>query len=85
MDDNTKDILMAIIEIISVIVTALMLIRVNRSNVKIDDVKNDVHTVHTKVDEYRKEINGHMTALLETTKDLATAKEKARGEAENKQ
>lgn len=37
----------------------------------------------TKVDKYHKEVNGKMGELIETTKQLATAKEKAKNKEEN--
>lgn len=73
MDANTKDVLMAVIALISAVVTPLVVVYVNKQTNK-------------KVDEYHKEVNGKMGQLLETTKELATAQEKARaqGEAKNK-
>jgi uncharacterized membrane protein YgaE (UPF0421/DUF939 family) len=40
--------------------------------------------VNTKVEQYHAEVNGNMHKLLKTTEELATAKEKARGKAEDK-
>lgn len=78
MDGNTKDVLMAVIALISAVVTPLVVVYVNnRTNKKIVTIEN-------KLDENHKLTNGHMTALLQTTKDLATAQEKARGVAEQK-
>jgi hypothetical protein len=71
MDANTKDVLMAVIALISAIVTPVVVVYVNRQTNK-------------KVDEYHKEVNGKMGQLLETTKDLATANEKARAQSEKK-
>lgn len=78
MDANTKDVLMALIALISAVVTPLVVVYVGRVNAaKIASVKE-------KVDEYHKEVNGKMGTLLETTKELATAQEKARADAETK-
>ena len=65
MDDNTTKVLMAVIALIGTIVTPIVVVYVAKQTNK-------------KVDAYHKEVNGHMTQLLETTKDLATANEKAR-------
>jgi len=78
MDDNTTKVVMAIIALVSAVVTPLVLVIVTRmQNNKID--KNQVEIVE-KVDVYHKEVNGNMAKLLKTTADLATAQEKARGE-----
>lgn len=45
--------------------------------------KTKANTLDRKVDEYHKEVNGKMGQLIETTKELATAKEKARNKEEN--
>lgn len=74
MDANTKDVLMALIALISAIVTPLIVLYVNQKQVKKLNVMNE------KVDGYHKEVNGNMAKLLETTKELATAQEKARAE-----
>jgi len=80
MDANTRDVLMAII---TMVITPLVVLYINRKQAKrIDDVKVEVQAVKSNVEEYHKAVNGNMEKLLETTKDLATAKEKARGEAE---
>lgn len=71
MDANTKDVLMAVIALISAVVTPLVVVYVGKMNAK-------------KVDDYHKEVNGKMGMLLETTKDLATATEKARAKSEDK-
>lgn len=65
MDANTKDVLMALIALISAVVTPLIVVYVNRLTMK-------------KVEGYHKEVNGKMGQLLETTASLATATEKAR-------
>jgi hypothetical protein len=78
MDDNTTKVVMAIIALISAVVTPLVLVIVTKmQNNKID--KNQIEIVE-KVDVYHKEVNGNMAKLLKTTADLATAQEKARGE-----
>lgn len=77
MDANTAAVLNSILNIVSIVVTALMLVYVAKSNKKINAVQE-------KVEGYHKEVNGKMGELLETTRQLATAQEKARGEAENK-
>jgi hypothetical protein len=74
MDANTKDVLMALIALISAIVTPLIVLYVNQKQVK------KINIIENKLDENHKLTNGHMTALLETTKQLATATEKARAE-----
>jgi hypothetical protein len=85
MDDNTHDVLMAVVTLISAIVTPLILVYVTRKqNEKIDANKAGIEKVVEKVDEYHKEVNGNMSKLLETTKELATAQEKARAEGEKK-
>lgn len=84
MDSNTKDVLLAVIEIISAIVTALMIVYVARSNKKIDSVNTKVDVVEKKLDENHTQQNGNLNKLLETTKQLATAQEKARNEAQDK-
>jgi ABC-type bacteriocin/lantibiotic exporter with double-glycine peptidase domain len=68
MDANTKDVLMALIALISAIVTPIVVVYVGKINAK-------------KVDDYHKEVNGKMGLLLETTKQLAT--EKARADEED--
>jgi hypothetical protein len=78
MDANTKDVLMALIALISAIVTPLVVVYVARQQA------NKMNTIKDKVDEYHKEVNGKMGQLLETTKDLATANEKARAKEEKK-
>lgn len=72
MDDNTTKVLMAVIALVSTIVTPLVVVYVGKMNsIKIKEVKE-------KVDEYHKEVNGNMARLLDTTEQLATANEKAR-------
>lgn len=76
MDDNTTKVLMAVIALISAVVTPIVLVYVTKKqNEKID-------VVEKKLDENHRLTNGHMAALLETTKQLATAQEKARGKKE---
>jgi hypothetical protein len=85
MDDNTHDVLMAVVTLISAIVTPLILVYVTRKqNEKIDANKKGIDKVVEKVDEYHKEVNGNMSKLLETTKELATATEKAKHESDKK-
>ena len=89
MDANTKDVILAIIALISTIVTPLVLLYVTKNqNKKIADnhvdTKKDIEHVVEKVEVYHKEVNGNMSKLLETTKDLATATEKAKNIAEDK-
>ena len=76
MDGNTKDVLMALIALISAIVTPLIVVYVGRQNA------NRLTGIKDRVEEYHKEVNGKMGLLLQTTKDLATAQEKARNESE---
>lgn len=78
MDSNTKDVLMAIIALISAVVTPLIVLYVNQKQMK------KINAVECKVEDNHKLINGHMTALIETTKQLAIAQEKARAENEKK-
>lgn len=79
MDANTKEVLMAVIALISAVVTPLIVLYVSQKQVK------KLNTVEQKLDENHRLTNGHMTQLLETTKQLATATEKARAENEKKQ
>lgn len=77
MDDNTTKVVMAIIALISAVVTPLVVVIATKmQNKKID-------TIETKLDENHKQQNGNLTKLLETTSQLATAKEKAKNEKEN--
>lgn len=87
MDANTKDVLMAIIALISAIVTPLILLYVTKKqNEKIDSnqvaLTTNQQQITAKVDEYHKEVNGNMAKLLKTTEELATANEKARHQSE---
>jgi septal ring factor EnvC (AmiA/AmiB activator) len=50
MDENTRDVLMAILEIVSIIITALMVVYVARSNNKLDKVGTKIATVDEKVE-----------------------------------
>lgn len=85
MDDNTTKVIMAIIALISAIVTPLILLYVTKKqNEKLDNNQAGIVQVAEKVDTYHKEVNGKMGELLETTKQLATAKEKARADAATK-
>lgn len=76
MDGNTKDVLMAIIALVSAVVTPFIVLYVNKRQLE------KIDTVEKKLDENHKLTNGHMSTLLETTKQLATANEKARHVAE---
>lgn len=69
---------MAVIGLISAVVTPLIVLYVSQKQVK------KLNTVEQKLDENHRLTNGHMTQLLETTKQLATAQEKARAEGEKK-
>jgi hypothetical protein len=71
MDDNTTKVLMAVIALVSAVVTPLVVVLVGNIQAR-------------KIDKYHKEVNGKMGTLLETTKQLATATEKARADAEDK-
>lgn len=75
MDANTKDVLMALIALVSAVVTPLVVVYVGRQN------SNKVNGLTNKVDEYHKAVNGGFQKLLDTTAELATANEKARNEA----
>lgn len=78
MSDNVKEVVMAIIALISAVVTPLVVVIATKmQNKKID-------TIETKLDENHKQQNGNLTKLLETTSQLATAKEKAKNKEENK-
>lgn len=48
-------------------------------------LKNNLLVLNQKVDEYHKEVNSKMTALLKTTAELATQKGKEQGIEEGKQ
>jgi hypothetical protein len=76
MDANTKDVLMALIALISAIVTPLIVLYVSQKQGK------KLNSVSEKVDGYHKEVNGNMAKLIETTKELATAQEKARAKSD---
>lgn len=87
MDANTKDVLMAIIALISAVVTPLILLYVTKKqNEKIDNnqvaLTANQTQIAAKVEEYHKEVNGHMTQLLKTREDLGAANEKVRAAAE---
>jgi hypothetical protein len=72
MDDNTRIVLTSVIALISAVVTPIVVVYVNnRTNKRVSDVSD-------KVDVYHKEVNGNMAKLIQTTKDLATATEKAK-------
>jgi alcohol dehydrogenase class IV len=72
MDSNTKDVLMAIIALISAIVTPLIVLYVNnKTNKKVD-------VIETKLDESHKQMNGNLDKLIKASTDLATATEKAK-------
>lgn len=51
---------------------------------QIAETTSKVNTVEKKLDENHKQQNGNLTKLLETTKQLATATEKAKHEPEKK-
>lgn len=78
MDENLKEVLLAVIALISAIVTPLIVLYVSIKQSK------KLNTVESKLDENHKLVNGHLSALLQTTKDLATATERARAKAETK-
>lgn len=87
MDANTKDVLMAIIALISAVVTPLILLYVTKKqNEKIDNnqiaLTANQNQITAKVEEYHKEVNGHMTQLLKTREDLGAANEKVRAASE---
>lgn len=87
MDANTKDVLMAVIALISAVVTPLILLYVTKKqNEKIDSNQLALTTnqsqITAKVEEYHKEVNGNMSKLLKTTEELATANEKVRAASE---
>ena len=83
MDDNTHDVLMAVITLISAVVTPLIVVYVSRKqSAKIEANKAGIDHVVDRVDGYHKEVNGNMAKLLETTRQLAVAQEKARAEQE---
>lgn len=87
MDDNTTKVIMAIIALVSAVVTPLVLVYVTRKqNEKIDanqvQITGKVDVVEKKLDDNHRLTNGHMTTLLQTTKDLATANEKVRAASE---
>jgi len=65
MDDNTREVLIALLALISAVVTPMVVVYVNNRTNK-------------KIDGYHKEVNGNMSKLIETTKELATATEKAK-------
>lgn len=84
MDANTAGVLNSVLNIISIVVTALMLVYVAKSNKKMNAVEVKVDVVEKKLDENHKLNNGNLTKLLETTEKLATAQERARGDTQDK-
>ena len=78
MDANTAGVLNSLLNIVSIVVTALMLVYVARSNKKMNTVESKVDVVEKKLDENHKQQNGNLTKLLETTKELATLTEKSK-------
>lgn len=87
MDANTKDVLMAVIALISAVVTPLIVLYVTKKqNEKIDSnqvaLTANQNQITAKVEEYHKEVNGNMGKLLKTTEELATANEKVRAASE---
>lgn len=83
MDDNTTKVIMAIIALISAVVTPLVLVIVTKMQNK-QIATNQVETkaaiggIQEKVEVYHKEVNGNMSKLIDTTRELATAREKVR-------
>lgn len=79
MDDNTTKVLLAIISLISAVVTPLVVVYVaNRTNKKVAIVESKVAVVDSKLDHNFEQANGHFTKLLETTAKLS--KEEGRQE-----
>lgn len=81
MDDNTTKVIMAIIALVSAVVTPLVLVYVTRKqNEKIDsnqaEITGKVDVVEKKLDESHKQMNGNLDKLIKSTADLATLKEK---------
>lgn len=76
MDENTKEVLMAVIALISAIVTPIIVLYVNQKQIK------KLDKVEGKVDEYHRSVNGNMEKLLKTREELATANEKVRAASE---
>lgn len=87
MDDNTTKVVMAVIALVGTVITPVVLVWVTKQQNKFI-AKNQAETVKNqeaiaqKVEVYHKEVNGNMSKLLETTKELATAKEKVRANEE---
>ena len=77
MSQATMDLVRTILSFFTAIVTLITPIVVWRINKK-------VVTVETKLDENHKQMNGNIDKLVETTKQLATAQEKARAKEEDK-
>lgn len=70
MDDNTTKVLLAIIALISALVTPIVVVFVaNKTNKK-------VAVIETKLDESHRQMNGNLDKLIKSTKDLATLQEK---------
>lgn len=87
MDDNTTKVLMAIISLISAVITPIVVVYVTKKqNEKIDSnqvaLTANQNQIKATVEEYHKEVNGNMGKLLKTTEELATANEKARHQSE---
>lgn len=75
MDANTRDVLMALI---TAIITPLVILYVSKRQVK--KVEDKIGGLEAKVEVYHKEVNGGFAKLLETTAELATVKEKKKGD-----
>lgn len=71
-------VILAIIGVVTLVIT----LRSNAKQAAIIAAQNlltaNQAQLNLKVDEYHKEVNGNMHKLLETTKKLATAEEKAK-------
>lgn len=67
--------------IAATVITPVLAYLIKRSESKIT---KKVDVIESKLDENHKQQNGNLTKLLETTSQLATAKEKAKNKEENK-
>lgn len=83
MDENLKEVLLAVIALISAVVTPIVLVYVTRKqNEKIDanqvQITGKVDVVEKKLDESHKQMNGNLDKLIKSTADLATLTEKSK-------
>ena len=90
MDANTKEVLIAILTLVISPLILWFIARRNSKEIKAislqvveqkEKLLEKVDVVEKKLDENHKQANGHFSELLESAKQLATAKEKEKGDA----